>query len=109
MSAFRIAFAGAVAALAAPAAALATNADGATPTATPLLLELAVAALVVGGLLVRRRLASLARGSVQRIRAATGGYEDPGSPTGRVRSTASAAFAGRTRTDTAGRSSRRRR
>ena len=42
MLAFRIALAGAVAALAAPAAALATNADGATPTATPLLLELSL-------------------------------------------------------------------
>ena len=55
MLAFRIALAGAIAALAAPAAALATNADGATPTATPLLLELAVAALVVAGLVARRR------------------------------------------------------
>ena len=77
MSVFRIALAGAVAALAAPATALATNADGATPTATPLLLELAVAALVVAGLLARRRLASLARASVGRIRAVTGGHKDP--------------------------------
>ena len=69
MHAFRIALAGAMAALAAPAAALATNADGATPTATPLLLELAVAAVVVVGLLARRRVASLARASWSRIRA----------------------------------------
>jgi hypothetical protein len=60
MPAFRIALAGAMAVLAAPAAALATNADGATPTATPLLAELAVAALVVVALLARRRLAHLA-------------------------------------------------
>ena len=77
MSVFRIALAGAVATLAGPATALATNADGATPTATPLLLELAVAALVVGGLLARRRVASLARASVERIRAVTGGRERP--------------------------------
>ena len=58
MLAHRIAVAAAaMAVLAAPAAAFATNSDGATPTATPLLLELAVAALVVGGLLARRRLA----------------------------------------------------
>ena len=69
MIAFRIALAGAMAALVAPAAALATNADGATPTATPLLLELAVAALVVVGLLAHRRLASLVRASWSRIRA----------------------------------------
>ena len=69
MPAFRITLAGAMAALAAPAAALATNADGATPTATPLLLELAVAALVVVSLVARRRLASLARATWPRIRA----------------------------------------
>ena len=40
MLACRIALAGAMAVLAAPAAAFATNADGATPTATPLLVEL---------------------------------------------------------------------
>jgi len=68
MQAFRIALAGAMALLATPATALATNADGATPTATPLLLELAVAALVVAGLLARRHLASLARASGSRIR-----------------------------------------
>jgi hypothetical protein len=69
MLALRIALAGAIAALAAPAAALATNADGATPTATPLLLELGVAGLVVVGLLVRRRVASLARASWSRVKA----------------------------------------
>ena len=69
MLALRIALAGAIAALAAPAAALATNADGATPTATPLLLELGVAGLVVVGLLARRRVASLARASWSRVKA----------------------------------------
>ena len=69
MLAFRIALAGAIAALAAPAAALATNADGATPTATPLLLELGVAALVVVGLLARRRVAQLVRASWSRVKA----------------------------------------
>ena len=69
MLAFRIALAGAIAALAAPAAALATNADGATPTATPLLLELGVAALVVVGLLARRRVAQLVRASGSRVKA----------------------------------------
>ena len=69
MLAFRIALAGAIAALVAPAAALATNADGATPTATPLLLELGVAALVVVGLLARRRVAQLARAGWSRVRA----------------------------------------
>ena len=48
MLAHRIALTAAIAVLAAPATAFATNADGATPTATPLILELAVAALVVG-------------------------------------------------------------
>ena len=67
MLAFRIALAGAIAALAAPAAALATNADGATPTATPLLLELAVAALVVAGLVARRRIVRLARAAASRL------------------------------------------
>ena len=67
MLAFRIALAGAIAALAAPAAALATNADGATPTATPLLLELAVAALVVAGLVARRRILRLARAAASRL------------------------------------------
>lgn len=69
MLAFRIALAGALAALVAPAAAFATNADGATPTATPLIFELGVAGLVVAGLLARRRLASLARASWSRIKA----------------------------------------
>ena len=69
MLAFRIVLAGALAALAAPAAAFATNADGATPTATPLILELGVAGLVVVGLLARRRVASLARASWARVRA----------------------------------------
>lgn len=68
MLALRIALAGAFAALAAPAAAFATNADGATPTATPLILELGVAGLVVAGLLARRRVASLARASWSRVR-----------------------------------------
>jgi hypothetical protein len=61
MLAHRIALAAAIAILAAPATALAANADGATPTATPLILELAVAVLVVGGLLARRRIAGFAR------------------------------------------------
>ena len=69
MLAFRIALAGAIAALAAPAAAFATNADGATPTATPLILELGLAGLVVVGLLARRRVATLARASWSRVRA----------------------------------------
>ena len=67
MLAYRIALAGAIAGLAAPATALATNADGATPTATPLILELAAAALVVGGLLARRRVVSLARAARSRL------------------------------------------
>ena len=67
MLAFRIALAGAAAVLAAPATALATNADGATPTATPLILELAAAALVVGGLLARRHVMSLARAVRSRL------------------------------------------
>ncbi len=62
MLAYRIALAGAAAVLAAPATAFATNADGATPTATPLIWELGVAALVVGALLARRHVMSLARG-----------------------------------------------
>ena len=61
MLAFRIVLAGAMTVLAAPAAAFATNADGATPSATPLLVELAVAAAVALGLLARRRVAHLAR------------------------------------------------
>jgi len=69
MLAFRIALAGAIATLAAPAAALATNADGATPTATPLLLELGVAALVLVGLLARRRVAQLVRAGWSRVKA----------------------------------------
>jgi hypothetical protein len=67
MLAFRIALAGAMAILVAPAAALATNADGATPTATPLLVELAVAIVVVGGLLARRPFAHLLRAAVARF------------------------------------------
>ena len=67
MLAYRIALAGAIAVLTAPATAFATNADGATPTATPLILELAVAALVAGGLLARRRVAALARAAVSRF------------------------------------------
>jgi hypothetical protein len=66
MLAFRIVLAGAAAVLAAPAAAFATNADGATPTATPLLVEVAVAAAVAVGLLARRPLARLARASWSR-------------------------------------------
>jgi len=65
--AFRIALAGAAVVLAVPAAAFATNADGATPTATPLILELAAAALVVGGLLARRHVMSLARATRSRL------------------------------------------
>ena len=67
MLAYRIALAGAAAVLAAPATAFATNADGATPTATPLILELAAAALVVGGVLARRHLMSLGRGVKWRL------------------------------------------
>jgi hypothetical protein len=69
MLALRIALATALAALAAPAAALAINADGATPTATPLILELGLAALVVAGLLARHRVASFARSSWSRAKA----------------------------------------
>jgi hypothetical protein len=67
MLAYRIALAGAIAVLTAPATAFATNADGATPTATPLILELVVAALVAGGLLARRRVAALARSAATRF------------------------------------------
>jgi hypothetical protein len=67
MLALRIALAGAIAALAAPAAALATNADGATPTATPLLLELAVAGIVVAGVVARRRVVRLAHAAASRL------------------------------------------
>ena len=67
MLAFRIALAGAMAILVAPAAALATNADGATPTAAPLLVELGVAVAVVGGLLARRPFAHLLRAAVARL------------------------------------------
>ena len=67
MLAHRIALSAAIAVLAAPATAFATNADGATPTATPLILELGVAVLVVGGLLVRRRVMGLARGVKWRL------------------------------------------
>jgi hypothetical protein len=67
MLAFRIALAGAIATLAAPAAALATNADGATPTATPLLLELAVAGIVVAGVVARRRVVRLAHAAAARL------------------------------------------
>ena len=77
MLAFRIALAGAIAVLAAPAAALATNADGATPTATPLLLELAVAALVVTGLAARRRVARLARAAAARLAQLKAGRRQP--------------------------------
>jgi hypothetical protein len=67
MLAYRIALAGAIAVLAAPATAFATNADGATPTATPLILELAVAAFVLGGLLARRRVIGVARAARSRL------------------------------------------
>ena len=67
MLAFRIVLAGTTAVLMAPAAALAANADGATPSATPLLVELAVAAAVAVGLLTRRRVAQLARASWSRL------------------------------------------
>jgi hypothetical protein len=67
MLAFRIVLAGATAVLMAPAAAFATNADGATPSATPLLVELAVAAAVAVGLLTRRRVAHLARAGWSRL------------------------------------------
>ena len=77
MLAFRIALAGAMAALTAPAAALATNADGATPTATPLLAELAVAALVVVTLLARRRVARLARAAASRLAQVRAGRRPP--------------------------------
>jgi hypothetical protein len=67
MLAFRIVLAGATAVLAAPAAAFATNADGATPTATPLLLELVVAAAIAVGLVARRRVAHAARAGWSRL------------------------------------------
>jgi hypothetical protein len=67
MLAYRIAFAGAIAVLAAPATALAANADGATPTAAPLIVELAVATLVVGGLVSRRHIGALVRSVAARV------------------------------------------
>jgi hypothetical protein len=67
MLAFRIVLAGAIAALAAPAAAFATNADGATPTATPLLVGLVVVATVAVGLLAHRPLARLTRTTWSRL------------------------------------------
>ena len=67
MLAFRIVLAGATAVLMAPAAAFAANADGATPSAAPLLVELAVAAAVAVGLLARRRVAHLARAGRSRL------------------------------------------
>jgi hypothetical protein len=67
MLAFRIALAGATAVLAAPAAAFATNADGATPSATPLLVEVGIAAAVAIGLLARQRVAHLARAGWSRL------------------------------------------
>ena len=67
MFAHRTALAAAIAILAAPATALAANADGATPTATPLIVELAAAALVVGGVLARRHVMSVARGVKWRL------------------------------------------
>lgn len=67
MLAYRIALAGAIAVLTAPASAFATNADGATPTATPLIVEFAVAAFVVGGLVARRRVIALARAAASRL------------------------------------------
>ena len=78
MLAYRIALAGAIAVLAAPATAFATNADGATPTATPLILELAVAALAIGGLLARRRVMGLARGIKWRLAQLAGPRRAPG-------------------------------
>ena len=63
----RIALTAALAVLAAPSAAFATNADGATPTATPLLVEIAVAAMVAGGLLARRRISGFARAAASRV------------------------------------------
>ena len=77
MLALRIALAGALVVLAAPAAALAKNADGATPTATPLLVELAVAAVVVVGLLARRRVAGLARAAASRLAHARASRRQP--------------------------------
>ncbi len=67
MLAYRIALTGAIAVLAAPATALASNAGGATPTATPLLVELAVAAVVAGAVLARRRLTAFARAGASRL------------------------------------------
>ena len=67
MLAHRVALAAAIAILAAPATALAANADGATPTATPLILELSVAVLVAGGLLARHRIAGYARAVAARV------------------------------------------
>jgi hypothetical protein len=67
MLAYRIALAGVIAVLTAPATAVAANADGATPTATPLIVELAVAALVVGGLVARRRVVALVRSAAARV------------------------------------------
>ncbi|MEO8691106.1 MAG: hypothetical protein ABI611_23200 [Solirubrobacteraceae bacterium] len=67
MLAYRIALTGAIAVLTAPASAFAANADGATPTATPLIVELTVAAFVVGGLVARRRVIALARAAASRL------------------------------------------
>ena len=69
MLAFRIVLAGATAVLMAPAAAFAANADGATPSATPLLVELALVVVVVVGVVARRPVAQLARASWSRLTA----------------------------------------
>jgi hypothetical protein len=67
MLAHRIALAALIVVLAAPATAFAANADGATPTATPLIAELAVAALVIAAVVARRRVAALARAAGSRL------------------------------------------
>ena len=67
MFAHRIALAAAIAVLAAPATAFASNADGATPTATPLIAELALAAFAIAAVAARRRVAALARSAGSRL------------------------------------------
>ena len=68
MLAHRIAvLAAAIAVLAAPATAFATNADGATPTATALIAAVAIVALVASGLLARHRVMRLARTARSRL------------------------------------------
>ena len=63
----RIAGIVATAVLAAPAVAHAANHQGATPSATPLIVELAAAALILTLVIVRRPLARLVRATFRRL------------------------------------------